>query len=146
MVVRRMDVRYYMMGDHQETNDLIEKLISQASLQGNTDLSLIDSMLRRHIFIEETILFPRLSAEMLEDVQYLEKEHGEVFRLLNSISSSANEKQLHMLLGTLLDLLLEHNSYEESFIYDYYQNEEAKALIELGDPPKHWKCNALADH
>ena len=140
-----MDVRYYMMNDHQETNELIEKLISQSRQSSNTMLNSIDSMLRRHIFIEETILFPKLPPEMVEDVQYLEKEHGEVFKVLDSISSCVDERQLHKLLSELLDLLLEHNSDEESFIYDYYQNEEAGALIEFVGPPKQWKCRVLAN-
>jgi hemerythrin superfamily protein len=140
-----MDVRYYMMNDHQETNELIEKLISQSRQSSNTMLNSIDSMLRRHIFIEETILFPKLPPEMVEDVQYLEKEHGEVFKVLDSISSCVDERQLQKLLRELLDLLLEHNSYEESFIYDYYQNEEASTLTEFVSPPKQWKCRALAD-
>jgi len=140
-----MDVSYYMTNDHKETNELIEKLISQANQSSNAILSSIDSRLRKHIFIEETILFPKLPPEMVDDVKYLEKEHGEVFRLLGSITNCKNEKQLQQLAQQLLDLLREHNSYEESFIYDYYQNEEVGPLIEFADPPKLWQCKIPVD-
>ena len=136
----RVDVEYFMINDHQETNDKITEVLS---LSGTLDRALInevDSMLRRHIFIEETILFPKLPPEMSEEVEYLEKEHGKFFEFLDSILSDRDEDRIRKSFRMLLALLCEHNSYEESFVYDFYRNEDAEPLMNSKAPSRNWKC------
>ncbi len=111
---------------------MITELISPGHNVDNSIIFPIDSGIRRHIYIEETMLFPKLPVERLDDVNYLEREHGKIFKTLDSLYYNTDMDELKKLLGNLLDLLLEHNSYEKSFIYDYYQDDDAKPLIGLG--------------
>ncbi len=135
-----IDVRNYMTFDHQETDDLITGIINS---RGKIDLkaaSRIGEMLRRHIFIEETILFPVLPQKLADDVEYLEQEHGRVFRILRQISLEEDENIARELYSDLLQMLLEHNSYEESYIYDSYQSLTADSIGGISGPDENWEC------
>ena len=120
-----VDVEYFMMDDHQETNNRIAELLSSKGSPNENMVQEIDSMLRRHVFIEERVLFPELPPVMHNDKEYLEKEHGEVFRILDSITHQKDEEKIRKLLRDLLTILLEHNSYEESFVYNYFSNKDS---------------------
>ncbi|MHB1707995.1 MAG: hemerythrin domain-containing protein [Thermoplasmataceae archaeon] len=135
-----VDVEYFMMDDHQETNNLIAELLSSKRRPDENTVHEIDSTLRRHIFIEETVLFPELPPVTRNDVEYLEKEHGEVFRILDSITNQKDEEKIRKSLKDLLTMLLEHNSYEESFIYNFFSNKDSASLQTLKEAPENWKC------
>ena len=88
-----VDVEYFMMDDRQETNSCIAELLSSKGRLDKNTVQEIGSMLRRHIFIEETVLFPELPQETYNDMKYLEKEHGEVFRTLDSMAYQKDEEK-----------------------------------------------------
>lgn len=90
----RVDVEDFMMDDHQETNNRIAELLSSKGKLNKNTVQEIDSKLKRHIFIEETVLFPELPPEMYNDTEYLEKEHGKVFRILDSIACQKDEGKI----------------------------------------------------
>lgn len=135
-----MDVRYYMMFDHQETNDLISNIISSTGKVDETITGKIDNMLRDHIYLEETLLFPLLPGKFSDEVDYLEMEHGKIFGILTNIKKEENTSAIRKLFSDLLGILTEHNSYEESFIYDLYESLEIGILENVPERPKHWKC------
>ena len=135
-----VDVEYFMMDDHQETNSRIAELLSSKGKLDKNTVQEIGSMLRRHIFIEEAILFPELSPEMYNDMEYLEKEHGDVFMVLDSMANQMDEEKIRKSLKDLLTILLEHNSYEESFIYNFFSKKDAALLEAVKAAPENWKC------
>ncbi len=136
-----MDVGSYMTLDHFETNEFIKYILRQ--IDGYQDvtefLRTLSDRLRRHIFIEEVFLFPKLGPESQKDVEYIEKEHGKFFGMLDSIlKERSNLDKIKEVLENLLDLLIEHNGYEESFIYDYFKNLDADIVSGL-KYPKGWE-------
>ncbi len=136
-----MDVESFMTLDHFETNEFIKYILRQ--IDGHQDVSeflrTLSDRLRRHIFIEEVFLFPKLGPESQEDLEYIEREHGKFFRMLDLIlKERSNSDKIKEVLENLLDLLIEHNGYEESFIYDYFNNLDADIISGL-KYPKGWK-------
>ena len=81
-----------------------------------------------------------LPKELEDEVEYLEKEHGEIFRILVKIEKDDNDQRIRGLFSDLLGLLIEHNSYEESFIYDSYESLESGMLEKVPARPRDWKC------
>ena len=135
-----MDVRYHMMYDHQKTDDLISSIVSSVGKPDMDIISNIVTMLKNHIYLEETLLFPMLPKELEDEVEYLEKEHVEIFRILVKIEKDDNDQRIRGLFSDLLGLLIEHNSYEESFIYDSYESLESGMLEKVPARPRDWKC------
>ena len=72
-----VDVEYFMMDDHQETNSRIAELLSSKGRLDKNTVQEIDSMLRRHIFIEEAILFPVQYACPLNDLPLRSNRRGD---------------------------------------------------------------------
>ena len=72
-----VDVEYFMMDDHQETNSRIAELLSSKGKLDKNTVQEIDSMLRRHIFIEEAILFPVQYACPLNDLSLRSNRRGD---------------------------------------------------------------------
>ncbi len=99
------------------------------------------SRIRRHIFIEEVILFPKLPPEVKDDVEYLEKEHGNILWSLRKILVTQDYKTRLELLQELYDLMVEHNSYEDSYVYDYFRLDSANALRQIEAPYEDWKSH-----
>ncbi|MGC8505880.1 MAG: hypothetical protein ACP5NK_04130 [Thermoplasmata archaeon] len=131
-----------MTKDHQDTNEILD-LVLKESIKGYVDkesIAVVTEMLKRHIYIEEEILFPMLPPESNRDVNFLEMQHGEVFRLLKFLNSNNNSADLISDISKkLLDILIEHNAFEESFIYGNFDKMDA-AFIEKAVLPADWKC------
>lgn len=135
-------VEYFMTKDHQDTNDMITNIYddSTRNIIDRDSIHLVTGMLKLHIYIEEVILFPRLPAEYIEDVEFLEKQHGQIFKFLDSLNlNGINGKVTEEITKRLLDLLLEHNAFEESFIYPSFENVDAKIFENVAFPDE-WKC------
>lgn len=135
------NVEYFMTKDHQDTNEILDTVLKD-SIKGVVDresIAKVTEMLMRHIYIEEEILFPKLPSDNDKDVEFLEVQHGEVFRFLKSLNSSNNADLIKDISKKLLDLLIEHNAFEESFIYGNFEKLDA-AFIEKITFPVGWKC------
>ena len=135
------NVEYFMTRDHQDTNEILDTVLKD-SIKGVVDresIAKVTEMLMRHIYIEEEILFPKLPSDNDKDVEFLEVQHGEVFRFLKSLNSSNNADLIKDISKKLLDLLIEHNAFEESFIYGNFEKLDA-AFIEKITFPVGWKC------
>ncbi len=144
---KRMDVESYMTLDHFETNGFIKYILRQIDDYRDVSefLRTLSDRLRRHIYIEEVFLFPKLGPESQKDVEYIKKEHGKLFRMLDLIlKERSNLDKIKEVLENLLDLLIEHYGYEESFIYDHFNNLDADIISGL-KYPKGWEPKYFGD-
>ncbi|MBS9535259.1 hemerythrin domain-containing protein [Mycobacterium sp. M1] len=106
--------------EHQEIDAGIAAFL--AKLDGGTvDTDLLSATvtaLRRHIYLEEQILFPPISkgAQMMS-VFGMIRGHGEIWRTLDVLETQADSAALRDSCDTLLRLLADHNKVEEPVIY-----------------------------
>ncbi len=118
------------------------------------ELSRAVDALRRHIYLEEELLFPPLrAAGLVPPVLVMLREHGEIWRTLDAIRASHPDRDpdgVRRQCVQLLDLLSGHNAKEEPIIYprgDAVLSDEAqrdlRAFIDSGRMPEGWVC-ALA--
>lgn len=108
--------------------------------------------LRRHIYLEETILFPPLQdAEMLGPVIVMLRDHGRMWTLMEQLERllrlDAFGAPLSDLCQSLIEQLQAHNSVEEQIIYpqtDAASGDlvagEARAFLASGAIPNGWVC------
>ena len=113
--------------------------------------------LRRHIYLEEEFLFPPLRAGgMLMPILVMEREHGELWRAMNTLEHTlhapGDPEALRDGCRSLLTLLESHNSKEEPVVYPRAdadltdaQQDQLAAFLESGTVPDGWVCaKALA--
>lgn len=141
--------------EHHEIDGGIESYIE--ALPGGKDASepLQRSMsgLRRHIYLEETFLFPPLrEAGMMVPLFVMLRQHGELWQAMDALGVLLNDNSdADALLAScraLLELLEQHNSKEEPIIYpqaDKVLTETAtadlSAFLEAGQMPEGWVCD-----
>lgn len=136
-----MDIAFKMTEDHREINEMIENYKRSLEERIN-DIPLLNDIrdrLRWHTFVEETILFPMLGEDYSEDVKYLEIEHRKILEFVGQLELDGNYASKAETCRSLLDLLNEHNGFEESFVYDNYSNLDAK-IIEGVKVEINWNC------
>lgn len=115
-------------------------------------LSATLAVLRRHIYLEEQLLFPPISrgAHMMA-VFGMIRGHGEIWRTMNALDDLARAGADHATLRgaccRLLDQLADHNKVEEPVIYPAADTglapEVAAAVAEFlaaGRMPEGWTC------
>ena len=108
--------------------------------------------LRRHIYLEEAILFPPIrEAGMVMPIFVMMREHGELWHIVDCLTEmlvdgTANE-QLADTCRRLLGQLERHNSKEEPVIYPQADvglpppvSEELARFIDSGRIPDGWIC------
>lgn len=133
------DVEAYMTEDQFEINAYIRNELLRSDSLDPYVLEKVRVRLRRHIFIEETVLFSTLPDSARDDVEYLEREHGKILTALSSLEKIEGDKARKEVLSEVYNLLLEHNSYEESFVYGYFLNRDATEIRKIVLPPAQWK-------
>ncbi|GAB4323495.1 MAG: hemerythrin domain-containing protein [Dehalococcoidia bacterium] len=113
--------------------------------------------LRRHIYLEEAILFPPLRrAGMVAPVRVMVREHGEIWEALDAVGraiETGGDPAGAFGLSTMLQTILEaHNFKEEQALYptadqvlgDDVARQVQRALAEADVPPG-WRPEALAN-
>lgn len=112
--------------------------------------------LRRHIYLEEVLLFPPLRVGgLMMPIMVMIREHGEMWRLIDELTAGladgADPAALQPACRELLALLERHNSKEEPVIYphadaDMPPQAATKLLkfIETGATPAGWVCQQAA--
>lgn len=123
--------------------------------QRATPLARAIEALRRHIYLEEEIVFPHLPpGPLMMPLMVMRREHGELWRRMDALSehlqsSDTGADDLDASCRELLDLLESHNSKEEPVIYphldaDLDDGERAKvrALLVDGELPTGWVCQS----
>lgn len=119
--------------------------------------------LRRHIYLEETFLFPPIrQAGVLMPLLVMVREHGNLWQLMNTITAlledhdsarsvdgQAADDDVASTCRILLAQLEQHNSKEEPIIYPHADKDlSAEAtttlaeFIRTGSTPQGWICEA----
>jgi len=140
--------------EHHEIDRGIEAFIEQLDGGGLQPEPLNAAMeaLRRHIYLEETFLFPPVrEAGLVMPIFVMLREHGELWRTLDVLADllvdGANSEQLRDTCRQLLGHLEQHNSKEEPVIYPRADTDlpsqvsaELARFIETGRRPDGWVC------
>lgn len=104
--------------------------------------------LRRHIYLEETFLFPPLKPTMMMPLFVMLREHGELWRAMDEVDAAVSVGgDADAKCRDLLVLLDEHNRKEEPIIYpradadlDEGVRTELADFLESGTYPDGWVC------
>jgi regulator of cell morphogenesis and NO signaling len=111
--------------------------------------------LRRHIYLEERLLFPPLrDSGMLAPVFVMLSEHAELWRTMDDLEQQLDDDtaltDLRAACRTLLAQLERHNAKEEPILYsqaDAVLSDDARAelhdFIATESLPEGWVCQAL---
>jgi len=140
--------------EHRDIDAGIEAFTSGRA-DGQVDATVLTraiEALRRHIYLEEELLFPPLrGAGMMPPVFVMLREHGEMWHTLDNLEREldrdpAGEPVLE-LCGALMPQLEAHNAKEEAILYaqaDAVLSESAAAelqrLLDTGRMPDGWVC------
>lgn len=139
--------------EHREIDRGIEAYIARLG-DGATATPLVEAIqaLRRHIYLEERFLFPPLrAAGMGMPVMVMVREHGELWRTMDTLTAlvgdGADSRRLGDACGELLQQLDRHNSKEEPVIYPLADtaltagaSTELTRLLATGQTPEGWIC------
>ncbi|MDN5794954.1 MAG: hemerythrin domain-containing protein [Intrasporangium sp.] len=143
-----------MEREHHEIDQAIEHFVaglSEGKLR-HKDLARAGDLLKRHIYVEEELIFPTLRAKgMLAPVLVMLREHGEIWRTLDALDlevgpGTAAEwvpDRCHQLLRQLET----HNGKEEPIIYPQAdalltdeQTATVREFLHSGTMPLDWVC------
>lgn len=147
--------------EHQEIDagigDFLDKLDA-----GSVDAEALRATLaalRRHIYLEEQLLFPPISkgAQMMS-VFGMIRGHGEIWRTVDALDGlvggpddPADPDTLREVCQRLVALLVDHNKVEEPVIYPAAdtglapeQAAELAEFLEAGRMPEGWVCAKAA--
>ena len=152
-----IDLAESLTREHREIDAGIEAFLSALD-EGRMEAEPLHdafAALRRHIYLEEELLFPPIRrAALMMPVLVMTKEHGELWRLMDAIDdllTNAEPDRTTILSSCreLLDGLDGHNMKEEPIIYphtatDLAPEEEATLadFIATGALPDGWVCAA----
>ncbi|MDD7814340.1 hemerythrin domain-containing protein [Mycobacterium sp. CSUR Q5927] len=140
--------------EHQEIDagigDFLDKLDA-----GSVDAEALRATLaalRRHIYLEEELLFPPISkgAQMMS-VFGMIRGHGEIWRTIDALDGLVggpdDPDTLREVCQRLVALLVDHNKVEEPVIYPAAdtglapeQAAELAEFLEVGRMPEGWVC------
>ncbi len=109
--------------------------------------------LRRHIYLEEEIVFPRLPhGPLMMPLMVMRREHGELWRHMDVLaerlcSPGTDTNDLDESCRELLSLLERHNAKEEPVIYPHLDTDlgadertKVHAILANGTLPPGWVC------
>lgn len=140
--------------EHLEIDRAIETFVealSGGSARPDVLIAALDT-LRRHIYLEETMLFPPIrEAGMVMPIFVMMREHGQLWRTMDTLAAllagHADLRELEAACGLLLDQLHQHNSKEESIVYSHIDTDlpeqtraEVTRFLEVGHTPDGWVC------
>lgn len=140
--------------EHQEVDAGIEAFLEK--LDGGTvdgdALSATLTALRRHIYLEEQILFPPIrQGALMMSIFGMVRGHGEIWHTMDALDGLAaagtDHDKIRETCQQLLTLLAAHNKVEEPVIYpaadtglDEQKAEELAGFIKSGVMPDGWVC------
>ncbi len=140
--------------EHRQIDDGIKSFINQPgrdTVQPTVLVAVLD-MLRRHIYLEEALLFPPVRETGLAlQIFVLMREHGQLWRTMHALMGLLTEEQDR---GLLVDTCLQplhqldrHNAKEEQVFYrhadvDLPEQTSAELIrfIQAGRTPDGWVC------
>lgn len=142
--------------EHREIDQGIEEF-SSAQAEGDQRVeSLTRAMqaLRRHIYLEEELLFPSMGSALAIPMGVMLREHGEIWRTLDALESQLGQDgPTDSVLGAcraLLSQLDVHNSKEEPIFYTQADaalgdvaSAQLRSFLESGRIPDGWMCQRV---
>ncbi|MDQ2625380.1 hemerythrin [Mycolicibacter senuensis] len=147
--------------EHQEVDAGLEAFLAKLAA-GSVDTDALHgtlAALRRHIYLEEQLLFPPISkgAQMMS-VFGMIRGHGEIWRTMDALDDlatgpgdAADRDELREACRRLLTLLADHNKVEEPVIYPAAdtalapeQAAEVADFLASGRMPDGWVCAKAA--
>lgn len=143
--------------EHHEIDAGVEAFMAKLA-DGEPDhepLARAVAALRRHIYLEEEVLFPPLrAAGLIAPVFVMVREHGQMWQTLDKLDTETAgglvPASVVGLLRDLQDQLRVHNPKEEQILYpqaDQALTEtataELRALLDAGRLPEGWVCQAV---
>lgn len=151
-----------LTAEHDAIDAGIEAFVASAEAEGPitrwaAPLQEAMQALRRHIYIEEEVVFPRLrKGPLTMPIMVMYREHGEIWRAMDELDAhlasaegddSVVRTELVEGCNHMLELLEQHNLKEEPIIYPHLDSdldETAKAqlrdLMDNGKLPEGWVC------
>lgn len=109
-------------------------------------------LLRRHIYVEEAMMFPQLrEAGLVMPIMVMEREHGEIWSVLDALEAAITHgsagTEVISELQALTTLLENHNAKEEPIVYPVantalssYDTTVIKDFLVAGTMPYGWAC------
>lgn len=147
--------------EHREIDSSIEEFVAAAETGRVLAEPLVRAMeaLRRHIYLEETFLFPPIrSAGLMMPVLVMLREHGALWDAMAAIEDdlTALAQEDPATIGRVLDncrqllgMLDQHNAKEEPVIYpradldlDEAMHDDLADFLHAGTTPADWTCAA----
>ncbi len=140
--------------EHREIDDGVEAFLA-ASEKGRSDTDpLIRAIggLRRHIYLEEELLFPPLrEAGMAPPIFVMLREHGEIWDTMDRLEAELEADPTGLTVQStcheLLERLERHNAKEEPIVYPQTEVVLADAalgrlrrFLGAGELPPGWVC------
>lgn len=143
--------------EHRDIDSGIEEFVAGANAGELRREPLCAAMaaLRRHIYLEETFLFPPLrAAGLMMPIMVMLREHGALWDAMDAIETALAEAMperigLLQQCRDLLAMLDQHNSKEEPVIYpradldlDEAVHDDLADFLHAGRTPEGWVCEA----
>ncbi len=105
-------------------------------------------LLRAHLHLEETVLFPALEGSVGLSIMVMEREHGLMWPLMASLAQACNDgaklESMQDDLEELFQLLQVHNPKEEQILYSAADGHAGLAdALAAARLPEGWVCKAL---
>lgn len=147
--------------EHHQIDSGIEEYLADAASAQDPErrarpLLVATEALRRHIYLEEEVVFPHLpQGQLMMPLMVMRREHGELWRRMDELSAileegSAGSRDIDAACTELLSLLDAHNSKEEPIIYPHMDTDLGPAeqslvreLLVEGALPEGWVCQAV---
>jgi hemerythrin-like domain-containing protein len=150
-------LRAVLEGEHHDIDDgLADLLTARGGVTHATGRARVAiAALRRHIYLEEELLFPPLrAAGMLAPVLVMLSEHRELWRTMDELEQRLDggdpPVDLVDLTNTLLAQLDRHNTKEEPILYGQIDGvlsedvqEDVFAFLVDGRLPDGWRCTGV---
>ncbi|GJO38526.1 hemerythrin [Mycobacterium marinum] len=140
--------------EHREIDSGIEVFLEKldcGSVQSELLTPALEA-LRRHIYLEEVFLFPPIrEAGMVMPIFVMLREHGELWRtmdtLVDLLAEGKDRQRLADTCDQVMEQLHQHNSKEEPIIYPHADTDlplqisaELTRFIQTGRTPDGWVC------
>lgn len=140
--------------EHREIDKGVEIYLASFSEPSPEPLQQAIAALRRHIYLEEALLFPPLrGGELTAAIFVMLREHGEIWNAMATISTALETDPFRAgeAAKALLTILAKHNEKEEPIFYaqmDEILPEEARSklldAILNSALPEGWTCARAA--
>jgi regulator of cell morphogenesis and NO signaling len=151
-----VQLRATLEREHEQIDAGIEHFLAHGATESSS-VGLLTALtaLRRHIYLEEELLFPALKPlGLLAPIFVMLSEHRDIWQTMDLLEAAllegSSSTDLQTLGATLLAQLDRHNTKEEPIVYAQADaglssdvQTELSTLIETAEPPVGWTCQMV---